>query len=303
MNAVTEPVGFTLPKKPRVKEKDPPPDQRKVAVTPIRAVTDNNLTDSTYRALALVCTYCNRAGITWVSQKRLSEDAQMSQQAISKHIVKLVKLGYIEIVRKGYRAQRSTTIRVIYDKTVDTETAIAITNSIEDTTPPAMKHEQAQQIDPVGQRRVAQLVAKALKPVVTKKEYSMPSQGDTLAVKKIKEGIAKKKAPKGQSSTTSEVVSKESPKAVDNSLHSQPQRLYESTTPEVVHNTNNEHSQSLYKEYLSKDLLNELKIQGVDKSEVIDNLPHLLDAYKAEGLTPTGKQLVEGLIQMHRTNQ
>ena len=66
-------VPFTLPKKPRIKEKDAPPDQRKVCIMPIRALTDERLTDGSVRILALVCSYCNRAGITWVSQKRLAE--------------------------------------------------------------------------------------------------------------------------------------------------------------------------------------------------------------------------------------
>jgi hypothetical protein len=36
-------VPFALPKKPRIKEKDAPPDQRKVAVLPIRAVFDKQM--------------------------------------------------------------------------------------------------------------------------------------------------------------------------------------------------------------------------------------------------------------------
>ena len=47
-------VPFALPKKPRIKEKDAPPDQRKVCIMPIRALTDPKLTDGAVRILALL---------------------------------------------------------------------------------------------------------------------------------------------------------------------------------------------------------------------------------------------------------
>ena len=135
-------VDFRLPKKPKVKEKEPAPDQRKVAILPIRALTDPQVTDGMVRTLALVCSYCNRAGITWVSQARLAKDAGTSRQAVTKQLGKLKALGYIEVVSKHYRGIRPDTVRVIFDKSIDTETAIAVTSTIEDTRPPAMKEKQ-----------------------------------------------------------------------------------------------------------------------------------------------------------------
>ena len=138
MSAVpTNVVDFKLPKrKPRVLEKEAPPDRRMVAVVPIRAITDKTLTDACFRTLAVLCSYCNRAGITWVSQKRLADDMKVSRQAITKQLVKLRAAGYVEITRKGFRGERSNTLRVVFDTTLSAQDAIAITSGIEDTRPP-----------------------------------------------------------------------------------------------------------------------------------------------------------------------
>lgn len=138
MSAVpTNVVDFKLPKrKPRVLEKEAPPDRRMVAVVPIRAITDKTLTDACFRTLAVLCSYCNRAGITWVSQKRLADDMKVSRQAITKQLVKLRAAGYVEITRKGFRGERSNTLRVVFDATLSAQDAIAITSGIEDTRPP-----------------------------------------------------------------------------------------------------------------------------------------------------------------------
>ena len=138
MSAVpTNVVDFKLPKrKPRVIEKEAPPDRRMVAVLPIRAITDKTLTDACFRTLAVLCSYCNRAGITWVSQKRLADDMKVSRQAITKQLVKLRAAGYVEITRKGFRGERSNTLRVVFDTTLSAQDAIAITSGIEDTRPP-----------------------------------------------------------------------------------------------------------------------------------------------------------------------
>jgi DNA-binding transcriptional ArsR family regulator len=130
-------VDFKLPKrKPKVIEKEAPPDKRTVAVLPIRAINDKGITDACFRTLAALCSYCNRAGITWVSQKRLAEDMKVSRQAITKQLTKLKAAGYVEITRKGFRGERSNTLRVIFDSTLSAQDAIAVTSGIEDTRPP-----------------------------------------------------------------------------------------------------------------------------------------------------------------------
>jgi len=315
VNAVpTNVVTFELPKKPRIKQKDAPPDQRKISIVPIRAIADKQVTDGMFRVLAALASYCNRAGITWVSQGKLAKDMGMSQQGISKQITKLKAAGYVEVVRKGFRAERPDTTRVIFDPAVKTEDAIAITSSLEDTRPPAIKEEQmreAEEIDRAGQARIAKLIAQGLRNNQPRKEPPMANKEDSLTVKKMKAEIAKKKQPKRSTYTTSEVVHEEGSKVVKEELHIQPQRLYPLTTSEVVENTtknivNNDIKSKNNKEDINKSIVitteqvEMLKSQGLTDQDIAEGLDILTAAYKAEGLTPKSQQLVEGLLQMHR---
>ena len=146
-------VSFEIPKLPKLKLQDAPPDGRKVAVLPIRAGSDRRLHGGTLRTLIVLCSYCNRAGLTWVGQERLAQDLGVSRQAVGKQLALLQATGYVQVHRKGYRKEYANTLRVIFDESIDMETAIAITSAQEDTRPPAM-----QNIDPVGQARVASIV-------------------------------------------------------------------------------------------------------------------------------------------------
>ena len=89
---------------------------RQFVISPIRALTDRRLTPYAHQILCLVCSYCNKEGITWVSQKSLSEVMEVSRQAITKQITNLRNLGYIEIIKKGYRNNHSNTLKVIFDE-------------------------------------------------------------------------------------------------------------------------------------------------------------------------------------------
>ena len=91
--------------------------KRKFVISPVRALYDERLTFGTYKVLCLICSYCDKKGITWVSQQTLSEDMKVTRQAITNQIIKLRKLGYIEVIKKGHRHSHSNTIRVIFDET------------------------------------------------------------------------------------------------------------------------------------------------------------------------------------------
>lgn len=279
-------VPFELPKKPRIKQQEAPPDMRRMSVLPIRAIADRQISDAAFRALALICSYTNRAGITWVSQKTLAQAMNVSQQAISKHLVKLQALGYVEVMKKHFRGKASTTWRVIFDPSIDAETAIAVTSSIEDTRPPFMKHEQDNAINQAGQQRIAQLLARALKGTHQEKLHAMSRtnpQGDTITTRKMKQEIAEHQAKRKrkqagqavdnqQPFTTSEVVA-----------HSQPGEL-PTTTSRVVRNEENDVYQ-LEASNLAIDNL-EKKLKAISKVEIADALKHLREAYAAEGLQP-----------------
>jgi len=214
-------VPFQLPKKPRILQKDPEPTKKSFAVVPWRAIKDDKLHGSTLRTLIALCAYCNRAGITWVGRKRLAEDLEVSHQAVSKQIAILQAQGYVEVLRKGFRGERTNTLRVIYDPAITAEDAMANTSSIEDTRPPAIKQEQDRQANPEGQQRIAQLLAQALKGTHQEKVQAMARtnpNGDTITVRKMKQEIAEHQAKRRR-------------KAVDNSN----QKASHTQPPEVAH--------------------------------------------------------------------
>lgn len=133
---------FTIPKQPKIVKKDKQPDQRQIAVMPLRALADKRLNNQAIRVFGLVCSYANRAGITWVSRKTIADILKVTPQAVSIQVAALKRLGYIEVVRKGYKGQRTETIRVVFNKDISLNDALANASSTEDLRSPQMKHEE-----------------------------------------------------------------------------------------------------------------------------------------------------------------
>jgi hypothetical protein len=282
-------VSFEIPKLPKLKLQDAPPDGRKVAVLPIRAGSDRRLHGGTLRTLIVLCSYCNRAGLTWVGQERLAQDLGVSRQAVGKQLALLQATGYVQVHRKGYRKEYANTLRVIFDESIDMETAIAITSAQEDTRPPAM-----QNIDPVGQARVASIVNQ----VFTKdtKEKTMSTRKKT-----------KTQPP--------EVAPKPVDKVLTNSDIGNLQRLRREQLPEVALTKEEDMrglpvirsslvTSKLLKEkeadmlVLSNLEVNELKSDGMTTKQIADSIDTLMALYKAEGITPTSKALMDGIRQL-----
>jgi hypothetical protein len=322
VNAMTEPVNFTLPKKPRVYQKDSMPDQRKIAVMPLKALTDQTLTDGSIRVLGVLCSYCNRAGITWVSQARLAKDLNISRQAVTNQLMQLRAAGYVEIIKKGFRGERCNTLRVVFDQSVDAATAMAVTSSIEDTRPPAIKEQQAmEEVDKEGQRRVAQAISKVLKQP-TKRIKTMPKSGETRTVREMKQAI--QKAQSKQSKPVDNhahighpTVSNESAPEVSNEgLHRQSighsgvsqntentdtsrQVVCNQVVKEV--NLNNQNSSNLNSDLIVvlRNLeVEELVREGITTQQIEDSLDTLLPLYAAEGIKPSSAVLMAGIRQL-----
>ena len=137
-------IEFRLPKrKPKVVEKVAPPDQRKFAVLPMSAVMDQELHGFTVKVLAVLCSYCNRAGLTWVGQQRIADHLGAAKQQVARAMKQLRDRRHIQVVSKGFRGEKANTVRVIFDDTVSTEDAIAITSGQEDTRPPEARKREA----------------------------------------------------------------------------------------------------------------------------------------------------------------
>ena len=311
MNAMTEPVHFQLPKKPKVKEEPLAPDQRKLAVIPIRACTDPLLTHGMLKSLILICSYMNRSGITWVSQKTMADRLGISQQAISKHLVKLTKAGYLEILKKPMPGARHTTWRVIFDASISAEDAVSITSAIEDTRPPYMKEQQAMQAEkpnPEGQRRVAQAISKVLKQP-KQRTKTMPKPGESITVRNMKAAIKKAQA-KGSQAQPPEVVQPEAQsnqhEPVDNLFKIQPLGVYGTTSEgcreHKEHNMSASSVDNFKKEadmlVLHNQEIEELIAAGLSMEQISDSLDILLPLYQAEGITPTSSTLMAGIRQL-----
>lgn len=309
VNAMTEPVNFTLPKKPRIYKKDAPPDQRKIAVMPLKALTDQTLTDGSIRILGVLCSYCNRAGITWVSQARLAKDLNISRQAVTNQLMQLRAAGYVEIIKKGFRGERCNTLRVIFDSSVDAATAMAVTSSMEDTRPPAIKEEQAMQAeqpDPEGQRRVAQAISKVLRQPI-KRYKTMPKQGETVTVKNMKEAI-KKAQSKGAKPVDNHAHIGHAAVSNEDMLHRQPighSGVSQNTEEHMLRQhviSKHETSKHLKEEdnmlVLRNQEVEQLVSDGMTTEQIASCLDTLLPLYQAEGITPSSATLMAGIRQL-----
>lgn len=295
MNALpSNVVDFKLPKKPKVREKEPEPDKRKVAVLPIRAVFDQQLTHGGLQVLAAVCAFANRAGITWVSQTRLAKDLGISQQAVAKQFKQLRQLGYLETVKKGFKGERSDTLRVIFDPTVDTETAIAVTSTVEDTRPPAMKEKQLKEAQqPKDEFTEEQLAANRQR--IREMLGGLTNRNQSIhEPRKLGDILMPKGKPKAKSNHNPEVVNAEP-------SHSQPAHNLE-----VVQNTERTPidryvrfiERELKVNLKNKKLLEVLHNLSLSDEELTTACQTLSGRYQSEGLAiPTNEeQLVHDLL-------
>ena len=101
-------------------------DRRRFCVIPFRSSKDRNLSAAAWRVMAALAGYTNKAGLSWVSERRLGQDIGVSGVAVHYQLKKLIKAGYIERVAKGRNGIRASTHRMIYDQTINTAQAISI---------------------------------------------------------------------------------------------------------------------------------------------------------------------------------
>jgi DNA-binding transcriptional ArsR family regulator len=131
--------GFNLPKKPKLKLREPPPPSR-FAVVPSRAIGDERLTNRQFRVLAALSSFANRGGFLWAGQQAIGAKLGITKQAASLHIKKLREKGYVERVSGGIWGQRGDTNRIIYDQAITASEALALASS--DDIPPAIEHKR-----------------------------------------------------------------------------------------------------------------------------------------------------------------
>jgi biotin operon repressor len=97
-------------------------DLRKYAILPVRAVQDPEINRTAALAvLAVICSYTDELGRTFVSQARIASDLGISRQAANRQVKRLLDLGYLVYAKKQYKHQTTNTVKVIYDEQVKDE--------------------------------------------------------------------------------------------------------------------------------------------------------------------------------------
>ena len=82
---------------------------------PARAHIDPRMTSALMRVFMSMCWHLNEDWVCWPGQDLLASELHITQQAVSKSIRQLIALGYVEIVRHGFRGVGQTNVyRVIF---------------------------------------------------------------------------------------------------------------------------------------------------------------------------------------------
>jgi predicted transcriptional regulator len=293
-------VDFKIPKRPRVKEKDLPPDRRKASVVPIRALSDRKLTEGSLRALLAICSYTNRAGITWVSQAKIAHDLGISQQAVSKQILKLKEFEYIEVVKKGFKGQSNDTIRVIFDKDIDAETAISIASLVEDSRTPLMREKQDREQEKAREQDFTEEQL-AINRERIRNMLTGSTTGNTTTHQARRIGdilMPKQKQLKAVHTQPQEVVNGDNQTAQKRGTHTQPYtqpsevvKYEEERVKAVIYKVFNKHSVS------SVQPLSNLKLSDAELTSICETLSN---RYQSEGVAvpASDDQLIYDLLMI-----
>jgi biotin operon repressor len=93
-------------------------DQRRFCVVPLKAFLNRKVSGENLRVLAVLASYCNKGGYSFVSLQRIADDLGCTQQNISKHLKRLEKAGIISSVQNSWPALKGNTRRIIYDEKI-----------------------------------------------------------------------------------------------------------------------------------------------------------------------------------------
>lgn len=115
-----------LPKKPRILQKEQPPDQRQFSVVPLRVATDRKITGMEMRVLLLFCSYANRGGITWVGNQRIADHLGVGMHRVAYLTRCLIEKGYMKVLYKGYQGERAHTRQIIFNNALSLEDIVAV---------------------------------------------------------------------------------------------------------------------------------------------------------------------------------
>jgi biotin operon repressor len=93
-------------------------DLRRFCVVPLKAFLNRKVSGENLRVLAILASYCNRGGYSFVSLKTIAKDLKCSPQNILKHLNKLEAQGIIETKSNYFPMLKGNTRRIIYDESI-----------------------------------------------------------------------------------------------------------------------------------------------------------------------------------------
>ena len=96
-------------------------DLRRFCVVPIKAFLNKKLTGENLRVLAVLASYANKGGFSFVSCLTIAKDLGCTSQNISKHLKKLEAQGAIESFNNYFPKLKGNTRRIIYDDKIKRE--------------------------------------------------------------------------------------------------------------------------------------------------------------------------------------
>jgi len=96
-------------------------DLRRFCVVPIKAFLNKKLTGENLRVLAVLASYANKGGFSFVSCETMAKDLKCSYQNVHKHLSKLEAQGVIETYRNYFPKLKGNTRRIIYDDKIKRE--------------------------------------------------------------------------------------------------------------------------------------------------------------------------------------
>lgn len=93
-------------------------DQRKFCVVPLKAFLNRKVSGENLRVLAILASYCNRGGYSFVSLKTMAKDLGCTGANVLKHLNKLEAQGIIETQSNYFPNLKGNTRRIIYDEKI-----------------------------------------------------------------------------------------------------------------------------------------------------------------------------------------
>ena len=93
-------------------------DMRKFCVVPLKAFLNRKVSGENLRVLAILASYCNKGGYSFVSLKTIAKDMGCTAANIHKHLKKLEAQGIIKTYNNYFPSLKGNTRRIIYDDSI-----------------------------------------------------------------------------------------------------------------------------------------------------------------------------------------